>query len=275
MTRYFKLFVHAAAIISVLLGAAFAVEASECGDINGDELANITDAVYLIAYIFAGGPAPECGVTPTGIGTVTDIDDNLYYTLRIGEQWWMLQNLKVTHYRNGDPIPYVTGDSEWSGLQSGAYCEYDHTPSNVDIYGRLYNWYAVDDSRGLAPDGWHVPTDEDWKQLERFLGMSEAEVDATQWRGTEEGGKMKSTDDMYWNPPNAAASNESGFSALPGGTRHDYGIFQYINISAVFWSSTEASSTNAWYRGLDHDYPGVGRLESPKHLGFSLRCVKD
>jgi uncharacterized protein (TIGR02145 family) len=106
---------------------------------------------------------------------VTDYDGNVYQIVLIGGQCWMMENLKVTHYRNGDPIPHVPNIGEWYGLSSGAYCDYNNDPGNVETYGRLYNWYAVDDSRNIAPEGWHVPTDDEWKQLEMYLGMSQAE----------------------------------------------------------------------------------------------------
>lgn len=211
-----------------------------------------------------------------GDDTVTmDVDGNVYQTVTIGSQVWMAENLKVTHYRNGDPIPNVTDGSTWSGLSTGAYCNYNNDINNVATYGRLYNWYAVDDSRNIAPEGWHVPTDEEWKQLEMYLGMSQAEVDSTVWRGTDEGGKLKETDTTHWLRPNTGATNESGFSALPGGIRHFYGGFNYMGYLAYFWSSTERSSSYAWTRGLHDYYSQVGRGYYSKHGGFSVRCVRD
>jgi len=214
---------------------------------------------------------------PDSTGTVTDCDGNEYMTIKIGDQWWMMENLKVTHYRNGDPIPHVTDDSAWAGLSTGASCNYDNDEGNVAIYGRLYNWYAVDDSRNLAPEGWHVPTDEEWKHLEMFLGMSQAEADAFSWRGTDEGGKLKETGTTHWISPNEGATNESGFSALPGGYRYNRGRFGSIGIGAFFWSSTEFDSKGAWLRNLRYDSPQIDRAGngSYKYYGFSVRCVRD
>jgi uncharacterized protein (TIGR02145 family) len=208
-------------------------------------------------------------------GTVTDIDGNVYQTIKIGDQWWMMENLKVTHYRNGEPIEHVTDGGTWSGLSSGAYCEYDNNPSHVATYGRLYNWYAVDDSRNIAPAGWHVPTDEEWKQLEMYLGMSQAEADAAGWRGTDEGGKLKDTGTIHWFSPNIGATNESGFSALPGGYRHIYGSFDGMGDIAAFWSSSEFHSLSAWYRALKFSSSQVARHYLYKQHGFSVRCVRD
>jgi uncharacterized protein (TIGR02145 family) len=187
----------------------------------------------------------------------------------------MAENLEVTHYRNGDPIPHVPDGGTWSGLSTGAYCNYANDPGNVATYGRLYNWYAVDDSRGLAPAGWHVPSDDEWKQLEMYLGMSQAEADDEGWRGTDEGGKLKEVGTTHWSPPNEGATNESGFTALPGGHRLIAGTFDLMGNYAFFWSSTESSSYNAQSRGLIYGNSNIFRSRSNKHYGFSVRCVRD
>lgn len=148
-------------------------------------------------------------------GTLTDIDDNVYKTVKIGDQWWLAENLKVTHYRNGEAIPNVTDGTQWSNLITGAYCAYNNDNGNISTYGLLYNWFAVDDNRNIAPAGWHVPTDEEWKQLEMYLGISPTRVNDTNNRGTDEGNKLKSTNGWH-NGGNG--TNVSGFSALPGGT---------------------------------------------------------
>ncbi|HMA76597.1 MAG TPA: FISUMP domain-containing protein [Candidatus Krumholzibacteriaceae bacterium] len=212
----------------------------------------------------------------TSPGTVTDIDGNVYQTVTIGTQEWMAENLKVTHYRNGDPIPNVTDDGTWYGLSSGAYCEYDNDGGNVTTYGRLYNGYAVDDSRNIAPEGWHVATDEEWKQLEMYLGMSQSEADDTGLRGTDEGGKLKESGTTHWISPNTGATNESGFTALPGGYRYDYGSFTNMGLYAFFWSSTESNNSFiAWHRYLGYGSAQVGRGDYYKQDGFSVRCVRD
>jgi uncharacterized protein (TIGR02145 family) len=213
-------------------------------------------------------------------GSVTDIDGNTYRTVKIGNQWWMAENLKVTHYRNGDPIDNITDNSEWASASSGAYCVYSNEASNKDTYGLLYNWLTVDDSRNIAPEGWHVPSDEEWKELEMYLGMSQSEADAgAQWRGTDEGGKLKETGtvetaDGLWYSPNTGATNEVGFSAVPSGIRHwDDGTFQNLGISVHYWTST--SGAYPWRRQLMNDYETIWRNYCDGHYGYSIRCVKD
>jgi len=207
--------------------------------------------------------------------TVTDIDGNVYQTVTIGTQLWMAENLKVIHYRNGDAIPNVTDATEWEILSTGAYCNYNNNSSNADTYGQLYNWYAVNDSRNIAPEGWHVPSDAEWKELEMYLGMSQSEADAEGLRGTDEGGKLKETGTTHWISPNTGATNESGFSALPGGYRNHDGYFSIVGSYAYFWSSTEYLSYFAWSRLLYYYYSVVNRISNDKECGFSVRCLRD
>lgn len=213
--------------------------------------------------------------TAASSGTVTDIDGNVYQTVTIGTQVWMAENLKVTHYRNGDQIPNVTDNVTWEGLSTGAYGDYDNSVDSAAVYGRLYNWYAVSDGRGIAPTGWHVPTDQEWKQLEMQLGMSQTDADGVNYRGTNEGGKLKETGTSHWQSPNTGATNESGFAALPGGYRVIYG--DYLNMGSIgfFWSSTQYSTNVAWYRSLDYDNAVIYRSDYTMKGGFSVRCVKD
>jgi len=194
-----------------------------------------------------------------------DIDSNIYPTVKIGDQWWMAENLKVTRYRNGDDIPIVTDDTEWKNLTTGAYCNYNNNSDNADIYGRLYNWYAVNDSRNIAPLGWHVPSDEEWQTLIDYLGGESVA-----------GGKLKETGTTHWNSPNEGATNESGFAALPGGDRYYYGAFNSLGTLAYFWSSTEYNlSSHAWYRLLGYYSADVTRTSNRKRDGFSVRLVRD
>jgi len=212
---------------------------------------------------------------PNNNDTVKDIDGNTYRTIKIGNQEWMVENLKVTKYRNGDAIPNVTDKTAWSNLSSGAYCTYDNNGSNASTYGYLYNWYAVNDSRNIAPAGWHVPTDNDWKQLEMYLGMSQSEADDTKSRGTNEGGILKEVGTTHWASPNTGATNESGFSALPGGYCYKDGYFDKIGYYAWFWSSSEYNTNYAWFRYLYNSYSDVYRNYYYKENGFSVRCVRD
>jgi len=256
-------------IILIMLPASIV---GDCGDVNDDGDINILDIVYLINYRYKGGAEPDCGPT----GTVTDIDGNIYLTIKIGEQWWMMENLKVTHYRNGDPILYEPDDYSWTAITIGAYCEYNNDVAYGDAYGRLYNWYAVGDSRNIAPEGWHVPTDDEWKQLEMYLGMSQATADGTLWRGVNEGGKLKETGTMHWLDPNYAATNVYGFTALPGGSRHYMtGYFSFLGAGSPFWLATEYDGGSAWMRNLANNHGDIYRNYTSKSQGFAVRCVKD
>jgi len=214
-----------------------------------------------------------CSKQPTGLehvhleyGTVTDIDGNEYHTVKIGTQWWMAENLKVTHYRNSDDVPNVTEDSSWINLRTGAYCSYENHEDTVSTFGRLYNWYAVVDSRGLAPTGWHIPSDDEWQTLVEYL-----EGDSTA------GGKMKETGSLRWNSPNTGATNESGFTALPGGFRSGViNDFSAIGEGAWVWSSTESITICTWCRILSNKNSVVNRIEGGMKLfGLSVRCIKD
>jgi uncharacterized protein (TIGR02145 family) len=209
--------------------------------------------------------------------TVTDFDGNVYHTVRIGDQVWMAENLKVTKYRNGDPIPEVA-NNEWGDLTTGAWCEL-HEPYNKG-YGKLYNFYALLDVRYLAPEGWHVATDEDWKTLEGTVD-SQYPVGDVPWdllgeRGSDAGGNLKSTTDP-WIQPNVGATDKYGFSALPGGYRDwNYGGFLTCGEGAHFWTSTEYIHVeDAYYRAIFNNSSRVVRYHGSKQGGGSVRCVKD
>jgi len=194
-----------------------------------------------------------------------------YATVQIGEQCWFAENLRSEHYANGDVIPGELNDGEWSSTTNGAQAVYAIGASNLTDYGRLYNWYAVDDSRGLCPSGWHVPTDEEFMILEMELGMSESETNGTGWRGTDQGTQMKSSpgDLPSWN-----GANTSGFSGLAGGYRSYVGNFGVEGDYGYFWSASE-SGTNALSHVLKSIHTGVGRNANTQRYGFSVRCVRD
>ncbi len=187
-------------------------------------------------------------------------------SVTIGTQIWGTKNLDVSRYRNGDIIPQVTDPIQWASLTTGAWCYYNNDPANDAIYGKLYNWYAVNDPRGLAPQGWHVPTDAEWTTLTNFLG-GEAVA----------GGKMKSTGTQYWVSPNTGATNSSGWTGLPGGARnYDGSSFNSIGNYGNWWSYTEDNTTyNAWVRFLGYNYGNVYSHKYPKTTGFSVRCLRD
>ena len=223
----------------------------------------------------AYGPL-ECG----GASTVT-FDGYTYDLVAIGDQCWFAENLRTEHYANGDAIFWGLNDSDWSNITSGAVTVYgegtstvyhgsDDEESNLADYGRLYNWYAVDDARGLCPTGWHVPTDGEYMTLEMVLGMSESELNSEGWRGTDQGAQMKSSssDNPGWD-----GTNSSGFSALDGGSRFNSGPFAYQG-TGYFWSSSP-HDTEAWLRTLGAGNPMVSRFNAPPQFGHSVRCLKD
>jgi uncharacterized protein (TIGR02145 family) len=198
-------------------------------------------------------------------GSLTDQDGNEYKTVTIGTQTWMAENLRTTKYNDGTPIPKVTDLAIWSGLITGAYCNYNNTASidTIATYGRLYNWYAVNTGK-LAPKGWHVPTDAEWTTLTNYLGSEDIA-----------GGKLKETGTTHWYSPNLGATNATGFTALPGGSRSGDGLFDVIGDYGFYWSSTEYDSDDAYYRALTHLISDVGSDYYVKELGFSVRCIKD
>ncbi len=205
---------------------------------------------------------------PYEIGSVTDIDGNIYKTVKIGTQWWMMENLKAEHYRNGESIPNITNAGEWKSLNNGAWCVYDNDETYADTYGYLYNWYAAIDIRNLAPTGWHVPTDDEWQILTDYLGGSATAGGMIKMTGTVGDGTG------LWLSPNLGATNESGFSALPGGHRTSNGDFNNIKSYAIFWTSTEYTNY-AWRRVLYYNDATISRTYIYKGMGFSVRCVKD
>lgn len=222
------------------------------------------------------------------LGTVTDYDGNVYQWTRIGEQRWMLENLKTTHYSDGTEIPLVESVYGWENLDDTdkGYSFYDNSSSNSDVYGALYNWAAVmnDENssdtipsgvQGVCPTGWHLPSDAEWKELEMFLLMSEDHVNDIGWRGLNQGGKLKEEGTEHWESPNSGATNEADFTALPGGYRIYYGTFNELGFGAHYWSATEYNSSQSWKRYIHADKKTVGRKMELKKSGFSVRCIED
>jgi len=194
-----------------------------------------------------------------------DIDDNAYRTIQIGDQVWMAENLKVTHYREGSVISNLTSDGNWISTNSGAYSFYENNSNYGTSYGVLYNWYAATNAHYLAPEGWHIPTDAEWHTLITHLGGSSVA-----------GGKLKEMGFDHWWSPNTDATNESGFSALPGGLRGwSSGSFISLGVSSYFWTATEDENGYAWIYNLDYSNSVVGRNNTYKRNGASIRCVRD
>ncbi|WP_396157800.1 fibrobacter succinogenes major paralogous domain-containing protein [Flavobacterium sp.] len=227
--------------------------------------ANIT--YYVRAYATNSvGTAYGTMVSFTTSNPLTDIDGNTYQLVTICDQTWTKTNLNVSKYKNGDVIPQVTNPSAWANLTTGAWCYYNNDSSNGAVYGKLYNWYAVVDPRGLAPLGYHIPTDNEWTTLTTCLGgLSVA------------GGKMKATGTSLWLSPNTGASNSCGFTAIPGGYRFSNGtLFDLIGHFGGWWSSTGYTGTNmAWPRSVYYNDDKIFRSSSYKADGYSIRCLKD
>jgi uncharacterized protein (TIGR02145 family) len=197
--------------------------------------------------------------------TMTDQEGNVYKTIVIGTQEWMAENLNTSVYRNGDEILAQLSDSEWSQTDitlSGAWSYLEANESNACPYGKLYNWFACTDMRGLCPVGWHIPSDSEWNTLTTFLGSSALA-----------GGKMKSV--VLWNAPNTGAQNTSGFSALPGSFRYSGGSYDVPGNVTYWWSSTAASVSAAWVRSVVFNNDDVNRDDLNKRSGFSVRCLRD
>jgi uncharacterized protein (TIGR02145 family) len=224
-------------------------------------------AIFIVGYVaYPRVDEPEdVNPNPTPmINTVTDIDGNIYKTIKIGNQTWMAENLKTTKYNDGQEIPQVIGNSAWGSLTTPAYCWLKNDPSNKETYGALYNWYVVETGK-LAPKGWHVPTEEDWSKLSNYLGGDSVA-----------GGKMKEGSTSHWFSPNLGATNESGFTAIPSSTRNYDGlIFYRLGDGAYFWSSTEYDDSTAWVRSMLCDSTALKSFNAYKSYGRSVRCVKD
>lgn len=198
-------------------------------------------------------------------GTVRDEEGNVYKTIKIGTQTWMAENLRTTHYQNGDPIPNVKGTAEWLKLTTGAYCTYGNS-NNLDsiaTFGRLYNWYVAGDSRKICPKGWHIPSNAERNALMSQLGPDK------------QGGKLKEGGLSHW-ALNTNGSNNSGFTALPSGLRGgDKGDFFNLGHLTEWWLSDEKDANNAWYFDVgdnyDYSYHGSGF----KRAGYCIRCMQD
>lgn len=208
--------------------------------------------------------AQQTFTTLATAGTLTDIDGNVYHFVTIGTQTWMVESLKTTRYRDGTTIPNVADVAQWSNLQTGAYCDYNTTSTFSNTYGRLYNWYAMSNSHNIAPAGWHVPTDAEWTTLTNYLNGENVA-----------GGKLKEPGTTHWSSPNTSATNESGFTAIPGGFRDYDGTFYNVGSHNYWWSISEYTASTAWYRNVYYANSIVYRRNYSKNAGFSVRCLRD
>jgi len=197
-------------------------------------------------------------------GTVRDVDGNDYRTVKIAGMTWMAKNLEVRHYANGDPIRHAVSSAEWKDAarkQEGAWSYYLNSSANGKAYGKLYNWYAVNDPRGLAPAGWRVPSDKEWETLAGFLG---GKIFAAR--------KLKA--DSVWDGP-AGSSDQYGFRALPGGYRRNDGCFFYKGSIGLFWSSTKFVDGYAWFRNMNSSNSVLFRNDTNMGNGLTVRCIKE
>lgn len=218
--------------------------------------------------------------------SIVDIDSNVYKTVKIGNQWWMAENLKVTHYRNGEKIkevPVNDANIKWdSTLKNGAWCQYPGTASDSMPLGLLYNWYAISDTSNIAPKGWHIPTDEEWKELESYLSMNPEEINKIGWRGDNQGNILKAdgATSTWLQSQNSAkiwGLDTYGFHALAGSCRLFNGTWGNPGLQATgfWWTSSKFSDNQAWYRYLDYNKEGIFRFYGNYGNAYSIRCIKD
>jgi len=196
--------------------------------------------------------------------TVTDIDGNIYNTVLIGTQIWMKENLKATKFNDGTTIPLVKNASEWSDLSTPAYCWYYSSQELFgNTYGALYNWYAIN-TRKLCPTGWHVPGNDEWGALIKYLGGDSVA-----------GGKLKETGTIHWASPNSGATNETGFTALGSGFRYYDGLYTNMYVSSNWWSATQSCPTTAFLRYILYDNDDIITIRPEMTFGAAVRCIKD
>lgn len=211
--------------------------------------------LYLLIIV------PSCKNTNV---TVADIDGNKYKTVKIEDKIWMAENLKVTHFKNGEPILEIQNDKEWANTNTSAYCNYKNSENNAKKFGKLYNWFAVNDKRGLAPEGWHIPTLEEWQELVNYLGGAKKAA-----------GKLKMKQTKLWDTPNIANYNVSGFNAIGSGDRNNNGFFENIYFSACWWTSTGSPDDYASVVKIYHNSEEINFDIDDKKCGFSIRCIKN
>jgi uncharacterized protein (TIGR02145 family) len=197
--------------------------------------------------------------------TVADYDGNIYDTVVIGPHSWLKQNLRVTHYNDGTPIPNVTDSAQWENLATGARCYYQNDSLAIDsVYGPLYNWYAANNSVNICPSGWHVSSNAEWQETEAYLGSLYIA-----------GGKMKESGNLHWLSPNTGATNSTGYTGLPGGARLPASGYQFLHENGVWWTSTTYNPASAWGVYMYYLSPGTEHDPWPKKAGLSIRCIKD
>jgi uncharacterized protein (TIGR02145 family) len=250
-------------ILTLLISSMVIINA--CSDDNAPGTSNNNN----------NGGGNTTGGCAGGPSTVTDIDGNVYNVVSIGNQCWMKENLKTTHYKNGLPILAGVSDSLWETTTIGACADYNNDTSNSSVYGRLYNWFAVADPSGLCPTGWHVPEDWEWNILVKAIDSTADTSCVSCIQSGTAGGNMKEVGLSHWIAPNNSATNSSGFSGLPGGFRNVYGTYGVLGKQGVWWSATLGPTSTAYYRQLQYYYGNLYTNFYNRSNGFSVRCVKD
>ena len=255
-------------------------------DGNGDGVVGSADLIGLLAEV---GTCIDSVFVQCGDPLL--FDDHLYNTVEIANRCWFAENLRSRYYSNGDAISTIVNDNDWQAYPAegrvalygdGDDClEYSpeidacDTLESLVEYGRLYNWYAAADPRNICPQGWHVPSDQEWMELELALGISEVEVESTGWRGAAQGEQLKSMSGWVSNQwMNGNGTDDFGFSALPGGMRYSQGNFGSAGSRGWWWSSN-GSFQSAWCRRLEDDESGIWRSNTAPFNGFSIRCIQD
>jgi len=250
--------------IAILLSFVLTVAISSCSDDNSPGTSNDNNGGGIDTGACAGGPI-----------TVSDIDGNVYNVVSIGNQCWMKENLKTTRYKNGTPIPSGLSEVQWQATTNGACADFDNNSTNTAVYGKLYNWYAVADTNGLCPTGWHEPEDWEWNLLVKSIDPNVDTNCLNCNQSPTAGGAMKEKGLTHWASPNIGATNKSGFTGLPGGYRLDNGTYSGIGANGFWWTATENSSSSAFNRDLINSLKVVSKYSNAKPCGFSLRCVRD
>lgn len=212
---------------------------------------------FIVVETLPGG----CG----GTTIVADYDGNAYSVVTVGSQCWLAENLKVTHFRDGSPIPVVEDGTAWKNLTTPAMVSYGNDNANDATYGKLYNWFAIGDPRGICPEGFHVPHDNEWAVLSKYLDPDNEYA----------GARMKEAGTDHWMEPNEGANNSSGFTGLPGGMRFREGQFDFLGKNGLFWSTREDDDFEGYFLTLSHDDTEARRTVMFKQAGFSCRCVMD
>ena len=240
-----------------------------------NKLTRLCTSVFVVfsALVFVGCKDKVEAPKVIETSTVTDVDGNVYKTVKIGDQWWMAENLAVTHFNNGSVLDFYAldaADTLWANAVNPSY-----TVINESLFGYLYNFSVVENTQNIAPQGWHVPTDEDWKILEREIGMSDDESNSLSWRGTDEAEKLVAKYSIGW-PENYPlfGTDEYEFNAKPAGCRLFNGEMNSQG-NLTFWWTASTSGNEGWYRYIDANQARIFRQHTYKGYGMSIRCVKN